>query len=213
MAIEHNGNRGARLHVGELGIADQSEVAIAEVIAEETEAEREKLRRLYPDPAPPHPGGHRNAIQRLLDPPRRSVADHFSWEELLTFEDCADRCARRTSLTLKSLVEFAQNKCMPQHAFVLFWFGQWAALASEDDVQEARREVDAHALQQHARIRDGGRIGGARSGVTRRAKGKLPSNALLDAEAARLLAEGRPLRSISGILAEKFKVSPCIFQS
>lgn len=108
-----------RLDVQSLGLDDERMNEIATIIAEETEAERELTRAKVPDSGPE--AGGNNKPMGLLGG-SYSYANSLRWDVLLTFGDCAFRCAARARIGAVAVVTFARTHCQPSDQWLLFWY-------------------------------------------------------------------------------------------
>jgi hypothetical protein len=107
-----------RLDVASLELGHDRLNQIATIIAEETEAERELKRAEVPDTGPQ---SGQNKLMGLLGG-SYSYADSLRWDLLLTFGNCASRCATRARMDLPGLVSFARTTCEPTDPWLLFWY-------------------------------------------------------------------------------------------
>jgi hypothetical protein len=183
-----------KLSLPRVGI-DERTCEIAAIIAEETEHQRAIKREEYGDT--PKSG--------LLA--GWNYADTLKWDLLLTFDDCAARCAKRAGVTVLELVEFARTKCHPDDPWVLFWFGVAIREMREhfatqfDAAQKDRALEEARAKQQ--RIQEGAMTGGKKSAESRRRSPPVIglTDAQLLAVEQRLLSEGKQQREVAGVIA------------
>lgn len=107
-----------RLDVASLELGHDRLNQIATIIAEETEAERELKRAEVPDTGPQ---SGQNKLMGLLGG-SYSYADSLRWDLLLTFGDCAFRCAKRAKMDVRELVSYARTTCEPSDPWLLFWY-------------------------------------------------------------------------------------------
>jgi hypothetical protein len=200
------------LNVDALGLTDASEIQVAQIIAEETEIQRESEYERHPVPQ----GTRRatNKLSELLAPTEICVsyADTLSWDVLLTLGGCARRCASRANLTTADLISFAESKCKPANLWVLFWYEQWIRTLTDQVGAEQRAEVQAKALEQaqsvRERILEGASLGGRKSAETRRLNARTPSKRELTAARERLISAGWAPRNVNSELARQYHVTP-----
>lgn len=107
-----------RLDVASLELGHDRLNQIANIIAEETEAQRELQRAEVPDKGS---GAGQNKLLGLLGG-YYSYADSLRWDLLLTFGNCASRCAKRAGMEIPGLVSFARTTCEPTDPWLLFWY-------------------------------------------------------------------------------------------
>lgn len=119
------GNRQTRLDVAALGLEGR-ELEIAQIIAEETEAQRATELAQLP---PPDPGEEaKNGLLRgalTAEGWRREDINAKPWEALLLLGDVHARCVQRSGLRLVEVIDFAMDKCRPSDVGALFWYGRW----------------------------------------------------------------------------------------
>jgi hypothetical protein len=134
-------NPSPKLDVASLWL-EGSDLEIAQVIAEETEAEREIEFAALP------PMSEKEAATVLPPPPyllwppppktagetRREAIDSIPWDALLRRGGAHSRCVDRTGLGHAALIEFAIDKCKPSNWEALFWYRQWVREAISDKV-------------------------------------------------------------------------------
>jgi hypothetical protein len=198
------------LVVSELGLTDPREIEVATIIAEETEAERERRRAAEVE----HSEGRPKAIvpASLLDPDMfaYSYVDTLRWEELLTLGGCVFNCARRAGMTPEQILSFADGTCEAP-GWLLFWFGQCLqalnvkASSDAEWALKARLYEATEAVQR--RIQEGARNGGKKSAATRRKQARVPPAEVLRSDRERLLSQGVAERNITGLLAKKYNVT------
>lgn len=210
-----------RLNPDALGL-DGQDLAIARIIAEETEAQREREIAAQPPLTPEEAAIVVEAQGLLLGPPRTrgelraSAMDLVPWDSLLRQGEAHSRAAARAELGHVELIEFAIAKCHPTNWEALFWYQQWVKQAvqltvpwhvAKALVNEAHEEA-AQAKSAHERSIVGGSKGGRKSAETRRRQAKVPDAETLENERARHVALGTEERYIAGKLAKKYGVTP-----
>lgn len=202
-----------RLDVQSLDLRDERLIRIATIIAEETEVQREQKRAEFPDSGP-EPG--QNKLMELLGG-YYSYANTLRWDLLLTFGDCAGRCAKRASMGWLEILEFAREHCRPSDPWLLFWY-ETALKALRDGVDsELQASVTAQALadaqSKHQRIREGARVGGQKSAQRRRQIQSTPLGPVLLAERTKLIDGGMDARNVAAFQAKKYSVTPAAIRA
>lgn len=198
-----------RLDVAALGLDDDVETKVAQIIEEETEAQRSIQRAKFPEPA--------MRLTGLLGVGSFNYADTLGWDVLLTMDNCALRCARRSGLSVGKLLEFAQTRCRPHEPWLLFWFS--AALSAMKDSAIAELQAAAaskaatEAKQLHQRIREGAKVGGVKSAQTRRKNQSTPAGHVLRDERDALIARGVEPRAVASVLAKRYGVTPAAIRA
>jgi hypothetical protein len=145
-----------------------TDLTIAQIIAEETEAEREIQYRNQPplsaeEALAPAPSTSLLQIgQKTVQEARRSAADEVPWDQLLRTGDAHSRCVERTGLSHYELIEFAIQKCRPLNWDALFWYQQWLREATGGKlgpeavallIEDAKARAAEHAAAHHAKQR------------------------------------------------------------
>ncbi|RYD92037.1 MAG: hypothetical protein EOP50_13325 [Sphingobacteriales bacterium] len=154
-----------RLDVASLELGHDRLNQIASIIAEETEAKRELKRAEVPDTGPQ---SGQNKLMGLLGG-SYSYADSLRWDLLLTFGDCAFRCAERAKMEVRELVAFARTTCEPSDPWLLFWYeiameaiskgfdteSKTSAAAQKAVETEFRRRQSVRARTRYEKDKDG----------------------------------------------------------
>lgn len=199
-----------KLDVDALRLEDEGSIAMARVIAEETERERELQRKKYPD-VPPQPGKG-NLGRGLLGDGSYSYADTQRWDTLLTFGECVFRCSKRTGARPVEVLEFAMDQCRPAEPWPLFWYSQFLEQLTENVqgglLTKVSAAVNEKALALDKKIREGAQRGGRKSAETRRKTARIPADHILLDERRKLLDTGKEERTVASILATRWSVTP-----
>lgn len=205
-----------RLDVQSLGLDDERMNEIATIIAEEAEAERELTRAEVPDSGP-EAGG--NKPMGLLGG-SYSYANSLRWDLLLTFGDCALRCAARASMDVVDLVTFARTHCQPSDQWLLFWYETALKVLLKGVKTEREAAAVSRALAEAAqaeskleRIRAGASTGGKKSAETRRQNQSTPGSDELLAERQKLIDGGMEARNVAAFQAKKYAVTPAAIRA
>jgi hypothetical protein len=220
--VFHDWNRSTKLDVAALGLEGR-ELEIAQILAQETEAEREAEFAALPEISSDEAAAIIPPGPFLLVPPspktvaqvRRESIDAIAWDALLRRGGAHSRCAVRTGLDLVEVIEFAIDKCQPSNWEALFWYQQWAREALREMVPREAVELiakkhkeESAAAAAYARSKQGASAGGKKSSEVRRLKSKLPSPEVLQGDRERLLADRTAPREVAGKLARKYGVTP-----
>lgn len=153
-----------KLDVDALGLEGR-DLEIATIIAEETEAQRERefaelpplseqeLDTLIPQQyasllTKPEPITVRQA--------RRSGVDEALWDDLLLRGRTHTRAAERANVGHAALIEFVLAKCHPSNWSAMFWYGAWIKEAlspkrSPEAVAEMIEQAKLEAARQHGK--------------------------------------------------------------
>jgi hypothetical protein len=131
-------NRSPKLDVGALALEGR-ELEIAQIIAEETEAQREIERGELPPATPEQlaaivPGSGLLNLQETEAERRRRQIDSLTWDALLLRGGAHTRSAQRAAMELSAVISFAMDKCRPTNMDALFWYRQWVKEALSDKV-------------------------------------------------------------------------------
>lgn len=207
-----------KLEVSSLGLHESRDIEIANIIAEEVEAQREITRLTYPDIPPKSPvkkgrkavsgGLLSGGLLGDLDHAGYSYADTIPWESLFTFGICVFRCSKRAKMKVSEIIDFALNKCKPENLWVIFWYGEFFKIQGELDQAEVQNLLSAQHERKIKNIKEGGRAGGIKSGKKRRKDSRIPPAAALRAQIEEMKSASINPRGVVGIIARNLKVTP-----
>jgi hypothetical protein len=127
-----------RLQVASLKLTDAKEIALAKIIAEETEAERERRRGSLSNtliPAylfdeirqeitrKPFIAASLGLATLNVNKSFRQIVDTLHWDELVEKDDVLKRCAQKSALPLPEVAKFVCQKCEPRNlrAMLQLW--------------------------------------------------------------------------------------------
>jgi hypothetical protein len=127
-----------RLQVASLKLTDAKEIALAKIIAEETEAERERRRGSLSNtliPAylfdeirqeitrKPFIAASLGLATLNVNKSFRQIVDTLHWDELVEKDDVLKRCANKSALPLAEVAKFVCQKCEPRNlrAMLQLW--------------------------------------------------------------------------------------------
>lgn len=202
-----------RLDVSSLGMMDERLLKIANVVAEETEVQRE-LERAKNGGQAKSPGLE---ITGGLLGGDFSYADSLRWDLLLTFGNCSGRCAERAGIDEIEMLGLVMDYCCPTDPWLLFWYQAALKAISKGVGAEVQAVGIAQALAvvqaKHQRIKEGARVGGMKSALSRRKIQSTPSGPDLIAERDSLVAGGMDARNVAAKLARKYNVTPAAIRA
>lgn len=202
-----------RLDATSLVLPDEHVRVVVEAIAEETERQRDIEREKYSlsliaSGQPP---------TLLLLGGEYNYADTLRWDVLLTFGDCLQRCAQRTGASEMKVLDVALQHCAQADPWMLFWFQNAIGAMSQGMGSEVNSSKAIEALAaiqaKHQRIKEGARIGGQKSGATRRKAQSTPPGRDLKAERQALIDGGLEARNVTSFLARKYNVTPAAIRA
>jgi hypothetical protein len=127
-----------RLQVASLKLTDAKEIALAKIIAEETEAERERRRGSLSNtliPAylfdeirqeitrKPFIAASLGLATLNVNNSFRQIVDTLHWDDLVEKDDVLKRCAKKSALPLPEVAKFVCQKCEPRNlrAMLQLW--------------------------------------------------------------------------------------------
>lgn len=145
-----------RLNADGLGL-EGAELSLAKVIAEETEAQREREFAELPvlDVAELNREITRGFLLQstwTVQEARRSEIDGIPWDDLLTRGKCHLQAAQRARVTPSELVKFALAKCAPTNWLALFWYSQWfREIVESEDAPSVQASLKMEQLKLSAK--------------------------------------------------------------
>jgi hypothetical protein len=181
---------------------DPAARGLAELVSEEVEAEREAERALS---KPMSPSSVRGLLGGPGDAPKYRC-DSTPWFEYAVQPQVIERCALRLGVPAPELAETISRLLRPANWMTFYWYSKYL-IQTDQTLAALQAGINRHQRADAAAVKrvrqEIGRGAGVKSGKARAKTVKLTPDRAAQ-ERKRLREEGKPERSIVGIITKKF---------